>query len=402
MILSILALLLIVSPVVPTHAAPQDQPRSNLVAGWLARSLAGTNDLALSPTGEIDYASTAYAILAMRGTGFAGTQISASAEAMASSGEDFISTPDQIGLKTTAIALMILAQQIADLDPSNHITGAGTRDLYADLTSAINTDGSISEMPSAYGQSLAILALLTSGSPVPQATIEWLLAQPCTDPSSPGYGGFGFAGPGSCDDADPDSTALSVIALKAAGVDSATLVPSATYLTTVQDSSGGFISPWSGPNANTTGLALAALNYFGTDYKASIDQGLEYLNLLVYGCEFSGEESTAGLVGAMAFNTDNHESSLTSVYIPEVQAELFQASAQGLFGLLGFMPVTGTSLPTLSKAIPSASDCASTLEPSTHEPGSAIPSGLWWVIGGILIVVVVALLAWKFLLPKRK
>jgi hypothetical protein len=391
LIVGVLALFVILAPVVPAQAS-EDQ--SHDLAGWLARSLAVTNDLALGQTGTVDYASTTYAILGLKGTGVAGDQIVASAEAMAASGEDFISGPEQIGAKATAIALMILAQDATGLDPRNHATENGTRDLYADLTSAINSDGSISEMPSAYGQAFAILALLTSEDGVPQATIDWLLEQPCVDTTSPGLGGYGFSGPGSCDDADPDSTALAIIALRAAGVDLDDLASSAAYLTTIQDSTGGFVSPWSGPNANTTGLAVAALTYFGQDYTESLEKAKSFLTSLIFDCEAGSD-----LAGAMALDTATFESTSTNPYSLDIQVGLFQAGAQGIFGLIGFIPVADTTVPTLVVDVPGPM-CESTSEPPTQATGIAVP--IWLGVVGGIVLLSLAIIVWRVLASRRK
>ena len=397
----------------PTSGEPSPASDWALTAGWLARSLGSTNDLALAPTGEIDYASTAYATLALRGLGVANDQVIASATALYTSKEDFISTPDQIGQKTTAISLMILTTWIAGLDPSQYQTDTGTRDLYADLRSAVHEDGSISDMPSAYGQAFAILALATSYTEDPKSAVSWLLAQPCTDSASPGYGGYGFAGPGSCDDVDPDSTALAVIALRAAGVESSTLTPSGTYLTSIQDPSGGFVSPWSGANANTTGLAVAALNSLG-GFEDQATKGKDFLVSLIYGCE-SANSTTAPAIGAMAFDATSRQAELTVPLDAESQARYFQASAQGIFGLISISSTMELDLPEPGTGVADSSVCdltSSTPPSETQAPSgdstpapsqstTTIPSALWWILGSV-VVVALALVAWRFLATRRK
>ena len=391
------AVLLMLAPAVPAQGA-DPVPTQSLIAGWLARTLASTDNLAHTSAGDVDYASTAYSVLSMRGAGVAGDQIKASATALAASKEDFISTPGEIGQKTTAIALVILAMEIADLNPSQFAAGSGTRDLYADLESAVHEDGSISDMPSAYGQSFVILALLGSDSGVPKAAVDWLLAQPCVDETSPGYGGFGFSGPGSCDDVDPDSTALAVIALVAAGVDVATIKASGTYLSSIQETSGGFVSPWSGANANTTGLAVAALK--GLDgFSDEVTAGVNYLTSLTYGCDVASTAET--VVGAMAFDSSSRAVVPTTPLAGDVQASLFQASAQGLFGFVGF-PVPSAPLPTLSAEVPDASLCTAVTTPGPTTPEPDRPTSLvwlWWTLGGIAVVG--AILVWRFL-PSRR
>jgi len=375
--------LLVLGSAAPAHGADGDD--LDLAAGWLAHSLAANDGLAVAPMGGTDYASTAYALIGLRAAGVAGQQITTSATAMATSGDSFIGDPGQADDKATAIALMILAMSAADLNPAMYAGSTGVRNLYADLESAIHEDGSISSMPSAYGQSYAILALLGSPDGVPDKVIGWLLAQPCTDSSSEGYGGYGFSGPGSCTDADPDSTALAVIALAAAGVSPDTLGPARTFLMSVQDGSGGFASPFSGINANTTGLAVAALNAVAPG-SPEIARAKDFLSSLMYGCDQTGA-STTDLVGAIALDADSR-----ATITEQDRNLLFQASAQGIYGFID-KAVSPDKYGALSQEAPSTG-CPVPLT-------SGISSGWLWGIGGFLVIVLVYI-AWRFLISSRK
>ena len=399
---------LLLVPASPAQAA--ETTDANLTAGWLARTLASNNDLAVTPTGDIDYASTAYSLVGLRAAGVAGDQISASAQAMAQSGEAFIGAPDQADSKTTAIALMILAMVAGDLDPSHYVGSTGTRDLYADLEAVIQPDGAVSTMATAYGQSFAILALLSAPDGVPDTVTSWLLAQPCTDSSSPGFGGYGFSGPGSCDDTDPDSTALAVIALAAAGTSTATLDNARTYLVSVQDSSGGFASPFSGINANTTGLSVAALNaIFSGSPEASA--GVRFLESLMYGCDYTTDPVTPGLAGAMALTSDSRSTTPVSPLSDSDRAVFFQASAQGIYGFVDIVTSPG-EYKAASTAVPdpdclSASSGSSALSGPSPSPApagtsdSSAANDWWWALGGFLVVVL-TYLGWRFIISARK
>ncbi|MDR0782778.1 MAG: hypothetical protein LBE83_03360 [Propionibacteriaceae bacterium] len=362
-------------------------------AGWLARTLAAHDDLALTPAGEIDYASTAYAILGLRATGVASGQITASTTALIKAGEAFIGTSDQIADKTTAIALMILAMKAADLDPATYSVDAdgSTRDLYADLNSAMNEDGSISSWPSAYGQSFALLALATAPDGAPQVSVDWLEAQPCVDPESPGYGGYGFAGPGSCDDADPDSTALAILALAALGRTADQLSPSRTFLWSTMDENGGFVSPFSGANANTTGLALAALKAnYQSDESSKILAGEIYLTRLTYGCDLADTDTRTRLAGAIAYDGATRER--IGSWTEEYEATLTQSSAQALWGLVDHFTVTNAR--PANSEVPKACYDIEGIEPSS----GAI---WWWVGGGIVILAGIFLIRWRILAVRR-
>jgi hypothetical protein len=380
--------------------------------------LASTDNLALSPTGGVDYASTAYAIISMAAAGVAGDQITASATAMAASQETFIGAPDEAYMKSTALALMIIAMSKADLDPTHFTTATGSRDLVGELRGATNEDGSVGNWSSAYSQGFAIMAFLTTLRGADEEHLEWLLAQPCADPSSPGYGGYGFSGPLDCSDVDPDSTAIAMIALMAAAVDPSKVAASRTYLLSVQDEDGGFVSPFSGANANTTGLAMAAISMSSTslssvdraDVQAQLDRGSQYLGRLIYGCDQAGSTATSPVVGAMAYDLASRASLQIDPLTPETQAGLFQASAQGLLGL------TLTTIPTVyppSTSVPGVELCNSVPDNTPHPSSTATPpvtgedqGSLWnspllWALGASLLAVVI-FLGWWLLRSSRK
>ena len=404
-VVCVLASFLLLASVVPAQAA--DSSDTDLAAGWLARTLASNNDLAVLPTGGADYASTAYALVGLRAAGVAGDQIGASARAMAQSGDAFVGTPDQADSKATAISLMILAMVAGGLDPSQYTGSAGTRDLYADLESTIQSDGAVSSMATAYGQSFAILALLSAPGGVPSQVSAWLLEQPCADSTSPGYGGYGFSGPGSCNDVDPDSTALAVISLVDSGLPVALFGPARAYLTSVQDSSGGFASSFSGINANTTGLAVAALNVISPS-SPEAGAGVEFLESLMYDCD-----PAPSLAGAMALTSDSRSTTRIDPLTDADRAVFFQASAQGIYGFVDKV-TTPVAYEAASAAAPDSS-CLTSSASSSPSPGSSIspvasgssdaPSsaaGNWlWAIGGFLVIILVYI-GWRFLIAARK
>jgi len=396
--LGVLASFALLAPAVPAQAA--DTSDSDLVAGWLARTLASNNDLAVLPAGGTDYASTAYALVGLRAAGVAGDQITASAKAMAASGDAFIGGVGDIDSKATAISLMILAMVAGGLDPSQYAGSAGTRDLYADLESVVGPDGAVSSMATAYGQSFAILALLSSPGGVPDPVKFWLLEQPCTDASSPGFGGYGFSGPGSCDDADPDSTALAVIAAAAAGVPVGTLEPARVFLVSVQDASGGFDSAFSGINANTTGLAVAALNAISAG-SSEAAKGTSFLESLLYTCDAASDPGTADLVGAMALTADSRASTVINPVADADRDVFFQAAAQGIYGFVD-MVTNPVEYGAASAGVPDSScSLSASPSPSPAASSSSGASNWWWALGGFLVVVLVYI-GWRFLISARK
>jgi hypothetical protein len=414
--ISALTLFLLALTVTPAQAAPPpgtDPAASDLAAGWLARSLADADGIASWADGSPDYASTTYAIMGLRAAGYGSDQVTASAQALVDAGDAFIGDATQVDAKASAIALMILAMTAAGLDPTQY---APDRDLVADLESTIQPDGALSSAPSAYGQGFAIMALLSATGQAPAATVDWLAAQRCVDEASPGLGGYGFSGPGSCTDVDPDSTAVALLALALAQADPTLTDASRAYLWTTQDTSGGFRSDFSGVNAFTTGLALAALTVSAADPQAGdeaadLDAGRAWLASLSYSCLDAADPATAGLVGAMAGDEATRSANPTS------PADLFGATAQGLWGLLaaGIDPV---AYPAPGAEVPDATWCASaaestdTAQPTTtattqgpqvlpDDPRVANNPQWWiWVAGG-LILVGAALLVWRLVAGRR-
>ena len=114
--------------------------------------------------------------------------------------------------------------------------------------------------PDAFNQSLAIMALTAVDEPVPQAAMEWLKDQQSSD----GSWGDGFG-----TEQNADTTAISIMAMVAAGSpsDDLTLTRGLEFLAESQLPTGGWeYGPGFGENANSTALVVQALAATGSNY----------------------------------------------------------------------------------------------------------------------------------------
>lgn len=176
-----------------------------------------------------------------------------------------------------------------------------------------------------FRQSLAILGLDAVGVRPSRAAVRWLIAAQCADGS---FQEFRADPSAPCDPVDlenftgPDTnaTAAAAAALRAIGTAQATRAATRaiSWLETQQAAVGGWpFFPGQAPDANSTGVVLAALRDAKPDGRASsIVRGSAFLNGLAASCDAGG-----GLP-----------------YQPGAKVDP-SASAQGLLGLTGFLPI---------------------------------------------------------------
>ncbi len=285
-------------------------------AGWLARQLVDGDHF------EDDYDGAAYpdqgltidAVLA-----FAASHSSDQAAARATA---WLAEPaildGYLGDGTTesyagATAKLLLAVEVRGQNPASF----GGVDLTARLRSLLTPSGRFSDRSqygdysNSFGQSLAVIALKRSPGGVPASAVDFLASSQCAD------GGFPLDfGEPTCTD-DPDSTALAVQALAAAGRTS-TAAAGLTWLTAHQNADGGFAAAGaSTSNADTTGLATEAL--LSTGRLSSGLRGWAGLVTLQQGCD-----TDASVRGAIAYDA--------SGYDPEKGV---RATTQAVLGLAG-------------------------------------------------------------------
>ena len=176
-----------------------------------------------------------------------------------------------------------------------------------------------------FRQSLAILGLTAVGVQPSRSAVRWLITAQCADGS---FQEFRADPSAPCDPVDVENftgpetnaTAAAAAALRAIGTPAARNAASraVTWLEAQQAAVGGWpFFPGQAPDANSTGLVLAAMRDAKPGGRASaVVRGSAFLNGLAASCEAGG-----GLA-----------------YQPGAKVDP-SASAQGLLGLTGFLPI---------------------------------------------------------------
>ena len=269
----LLAVLVIASvSLLPVDLATADTPATpspvvTNAAAWLASQVTpqGYIESAYVP-GTANYGVTAQAVLAFATAGVGRTQATAMMTYLAQHLDDYVS-PTTAGVtapdSAAALAQLILDAVALGQDP--HAFGAN--DLVARLVATQQSNGLFGAAAATYDgvfrQSLALLALHATDN-TNSAGLAWLQGQECADG---GFESFRADTTTPCDPADattfsgPDtnSTAMAVEAFHAVGVDTSAAV---TWLRSVRAADGGFPQfgdPTSASDADSTGLVLLAL-----------------------------------------------------------------------------------------------------------------------------------------------
>ncbi|GAA3020621.1 hypothetical protein GCM10020229_34770 [Kitasatospora albolonga] len=292
-------------------------------AGWLARQLVNGDhfESVFDGVAYPDQGLTVDAVLA-----FAASRSSDQAAARATAWlAQPATTAGYLGDGTTeayagATAKLLLAAQVRGADQASF----GGVDLPARLRGLQTPSGRFADRSqwgdysNTFGQSLAVLALHRTPAGAPAAAVDFLAGTQCAD------GGFPVAlGQSTCT-ADPDATALAVQALAATGR-TAKAGSGLGWLTAHQNADGGFAAAGAtASNANSTGLATAAL-LSGGRYAAGL-KGWSSLVKLQQGCS-----ATAANRGAVAYDATGFNAATAN-----------RATAQAVLGL------SGASLATLS------------------------------------------------------
>lgn len=249
-------------------ATPVPDP-AGVAAGWLATQVAA---------GGLPAGSLADAIFAFAG---AGAGAGAAADALAQL-EPVADAYMGYGgtLKPGAVAKVMLAVITAGGDP-NAFNG---HDLEADLRGLQASSGADAGQftgAAINDQALAILALAATPSGVPAGAGEWLAGRQCT------AGDYSWDGtcPVAAGSEDPDTTALALQGLLAAGSDAAAAKGTA-WLKGQQGSDGSF-SAYGSANANSSGAAAQALRAAGETDAA--DAAATFVASLQYGCDAAAD-----------------------------------------------------------------------------------------------------------------
>lgn len=353
-------------------------------ASYLASQLAdGEDHLSSEFDGDTfpDHGLTLDAVLALDAAGVAQEQADASSQWLAANINDYIGTGGETYANAAAKALFFAAAR--DENPASF----GGVDLVALVTSTEGTrePGRYSDISSAedysnnIGQSFAILGLSRAGAPASDPAVQYLRSQQCTD------GGFQLAPAGGECLSDPDATAMAVQALIAvAGADDDDVTEGLDYLAGAQGEDGGFGggSTTEGPNANSTGLAAAALTAGGRTEEASAAR--DYLSALQHTCT-SGE---ANLTGVISYDKPGYDAAQNDGAVDQDA----RATAQAILGLTGgsllnISPGGDAEAPQVSCATEAAGAEASDEPQDDHEAQeSGSPAGYLTALGLVLVV----------------
>lgn len=246
-VIGLVTLTALLSTALPARAATSDPAAANRAGAWLATQLTAGH-LPGADAGS-EYGNTAIAVIGLAAADSPALEpaIQAMTAYLAANG------PAQ-GATASRAAMLSIAADALGLAP----TAFGV-DPVAEITEETAADGAVGSLPNAYGQGFALIGLTRAGSTPTEAQVTWLVGQ--QDPS----GAFGYADwTTGAFVADPDSTALAVLALAGSTrADARTAADAAAaWLVTNQLADGSWAA--SSP-VNTTALAGMALGARGGD-----------------------------------------------------------------------------------------------------------------------------------------
>lgn len=349
------------APLAPSVSAATTLAKHN-GAAWLAAQLAANDDV-LGNGAVTDWGLTEDALFALAGAGVAGDQIAETADAIYHSGSAYVGARSALAGKWPSLAKTVLALQIAGLDASKFPQDGGTRDLVADLRSAVKPDGSWQNTSDAFKTSLGILALARTDEGVPAVAVNAFEQMACSNAEHANYGAFGFSG--GCS-ADVDTTAMAIQALVASGVSkSDPAVARATDWILTQDPKTGFPSQWGAGNTNTSGLAAQAL--FAGGKNEAGHEAATFIQGLQIGCSTVADEkiadadaagSISSSLGAIAYNAQGWGTAMLDGIGSTNRDQWRRASAQAVLGLgapsLGFISAKDADrkTPVVTCAVP--------------------------------------------------
>ena len=253
-----------VGGVVPARAATTTTDPAKAAAGWVATKV---------EAGGLGAGSLADAIFALAAAHVGGTAAADALNQLKSKVDAYAGYGGT--LKPGALAKTMLAVIVAGGDP----TAFNGHNLESDLRGLQITSGTDTGR---FGtavindQALAILALAATSGGVPAGAGDWLAGKQCA------AGDYQWDGscPTPAGSEDPDTTAMALQALLAAG-SSAAADKATTWLVNLQASNGSFAA-FGTANANSTGLAAEAIRAAGHTAKA--DAAEAWLTGLQYGC----------------------------------------------------------------------------------------------------------------------
>ena len=300
------------------------------------------------------------------------------------------------GRSAGGTAKAIVGLQTAGLDPTTHPDG----NLVARLEGLVSPEGRIADQVTRagaaypegdfannFGQSFAVTALHRAASPEAATAATYLSQQQCADA---GYFTQDFVVPSAAcaapADASVDATALAVSAFVPLYTDDASggaaayvLTKAVGYLQNAQRGNGGFGTTTGGaPNANSTGLATAALRQLAT-VNATFDhyatplavKGAAWLRAHQLDNVGSCTPYAATELGAVAFDDAARTDAVSDGITTATEGQFIKATAQSAEGLLS-APSDATVLKASGPTAYVADGSTSTVRVTGATPGSAV------------------------------
>jgi len=382
----------LLSPLAPAAATPTIEPGDEIAPAvaaldWLAAEILasdGVLTVTFDGTSYADQGLTLDALLALAAGGRGDDPaVAAARDGLSSQMADYLTGfAGGTARAAGAVAKTLLTEEVlgSDLSPGF--------DLEPDLRSLMDLDGDHpgrfrdkegwGDYSNGLGQALALLALARTDAGAPAGALGYLLDQQCADGSFRLYYDPGAT----CTDpaeGDPDATALALMALLA--VPSAGEVPAArdaavAHLAGLQGLDGG-IAGTGAVNANTTGLAGAALRASGRSAAADAAAGF------VRSLQWTG---TCADLGAVAYDAAAREASATVGELVD-RSQWVRATAQGVLAL--GLPALGAGAPPVDPAGLAPLACSATPPPTTPTTAPPVPtvllrSGSTALVGGLL------------------
>lgn len=222
-------------PLFGVLAAIPDKDAANRAAAYLQAQQTGDGSY-----GAASFGQNADIIISLRAAGFDPAKDITAGKSPA----DYVKANAAAQTKPAAAGKAALAAKAVALDPKN----IGGTNLIANITAGYDSAKGTYAADD-FSQSIAMLGLACTGNPVPAGALAALKKAQVSD------GGWGFAG-----SSDPDTTAIAIQALLAAGAtkDDAFVVKAITWIKTNQLPDGGWgFAPDS--NASSTAYVVQAL-----------------------------------------------------------------------------------------------------------------------------------------------
>jgi hypothetical protein len=269
-----------VAPATATPLPDRTADPGQAAAGWLAAQV---------EAGGLTPSNLADAVIAFAAAGVGADAAATALGQLETDVDSYI--VDGSTYKAGPTGKVMLAVAIA----GGNVNSFGGHDLEAALRALMaDTGGDAGRFGSAlvFDQALAILALATTTGGVPAEAVAWLASKQCTD------GDYSYDGSCPSWSPDPDSTAIAIQALQAAG-ETMALGKAETWLV-AQQAPDGSLSSFGTPNSSSTAAAGQAYKALGHDAAAA--KAAAWTSTLQLGC--SAAPADIGSIPWAAGGTD--------------------------------------------------------------------------------------------------